>query len=66
MQTASTVFYLSSITVGLAYYFAVVGTRQRSQYSKWTTQTLYKAYPDYVNGSVYFYEKQVRNTVKDL
>jgi len=55
--------FVGLVTVG---YFLYQGNRIGSVYRNYPTQRVFKGYPDYVNGSVYFYERDVKRVIKDL
>jgi len=58
--------YLSTIVLGTVTFFVVGNKRIFNPYADRPTKTVYKAYPDYVNGTVSFYEKEVPNTISYL
>ncbi len=66
MSTWGMAAWISIWIGGTATFFFVGGKHIFYPYSSYPKQTVYKAYPDYANGSVFFYEKEVPNMIRDL
>lgn len=58
--------YLSYILIGGTAAFVYANVKVFNPYTFHPKQKVYKAYPDYVNGTVVFYEKEVDNVVRSL
>lgn len=58
--------YLTIITLGGCGFFLVGSNRIFNPYIYNPTTKVYKAKPDYVNGTVAFYEKEVDNVIRNL
>ena len=58
--------YLSFMVVGASAFFFLGSLKIFNPYLYQPKQKIYKAYPDYVNGTVVFYEKEVDNVIRNL
>lgn len=58
--------YLSYIALGSAAFFFLGSLKVFYPYNHHPKQKIYRAYPDYVNGTISFYEKEVDNVIHNL
>jgi len=58
--------WISVLLIGSSAFFLVGSTHIYGPYTNNPVQKLYKAYPDYATGGVAFYEKEVRNVIRNL
>ena len=66
MQNKGITSYIGIILYGTVAYFFMFGKDINKVYTKYPTQKIYKAYPDYANGTVSIYERDVKRVIKDL
>lgn len=66
MTTFGITSYLTFVTIGGLAFFFIASPRIFNPYTFHPKKKVYKAHPDYVNGTVVFYEKEVDNVINDL
>jgi len=66
MQRKGMVFWVGGLTFGSVVYFFGFSQIIYFPYNHYKQRKTYKAVPDYVNGSVAFYERTIPNKISDL
>ena len=66
MQNKGITTYIGLMAYGAVAYFFAFGRDINKVYTKYPFQKIYKALPDYANGTVSIYERDIKRVIKDL